>query len=86
MNSTGVVIFIVVRKLSRVIHYARVSNAPCKYLPVKRKQVIVYVVAVKFVCLEISAHNLIKIPESLHLDILASLKNGVHYFSDKYIL
>jgi hypothetical protein len=54
-------------------HYDRMNNSPYKYKLIKRKNAIVHVVAVKFVCVELRACDEIKVPESLHLDIPDSL-------------
>jgi hypothetical protein len=49
------------------------NNSPYKYKQIKRKKVIVHVVAVKCVCVVLRACDQIKVPASLHLDILDSL-------------
>ena len=54
-------------------NYDRMNNSPYKYQLIKRKNAIVHVVAVKFVCVELRACDEIKVPESLHLDIPDSL-------------
>lgn len=54
-------------------YYNRINNSPYKYKLIKRRKAIVHVVAVKFVCVELRACDEIKVPESLHLDILDSL-------------
>jgi hypothetical protein len=54
-------------------YYDRMNNSPYKYKLIKRKNAIVHVVAVKFVCVKLRACDEIKVPESLHLDIPDSL-------------
>jgi hypothetical protein len=54
-------------------YYDRMNNSPYKYKLIKRKKATVHVVAVKYVCVELRACHEIKVPESLHLDILDSL-------------
>ena len=54
-------------------YYDRMNNSPYKYKQIKRKKVIVHVVAVKCVCVVLRACDQIKVPASLHLDILDSL-------------
>ena len=55
-------------------YYDRMNNSPYKYKLIKRrKKAIAHVAAVTFVCVELRACDEIKLPESLHLDILDSL-------------
>ena len=60
-------------EILKSFYYDRMNNSSYKYKLIKRRKAIVHVVAVQFVCVELRACDEIKVPESLHLDILESL-------------
>jgi hypothetical protein len=60
-------------EILKSFYYDRMNNSSYKYKLIKRRKAIVHVVAVQFACVELRACDEIKVPESLHLDILESL-------------
>ena len=60
-------------EILKSFYYDRMNNSHYQYKLIKRRKPIVYVVAVKFVCVELRACDEIKVPESLHLNILENL-------------